>query len=78
MPIKKNNSQGLTLINILCEKQNITWHLLEISENEYIFKLEIPVYNNLNMNSCHLSNDLINNAKISNLYLNEQVRETII
>jgi hypothetical protein len=78
MPIKKNNSQGLTLINILCEKQNITWHLLELPENEYIFKLEIPVYNNLNMNSCHLSNDLINNAKISNLYLNEQVRESII
>ena len=78
MPIKKTNSHGLTLINILCEKQNITWQLLENKENEYIFKLAIPVYNNLNMNSCHLANNEISNAKLSNQYLNEPVRETII
>lgn len=76
--IKKANSQGLTLINILCEKQNITWQLLEISETEYIFKLSIPVYNKLNIRSCHLTNSEINSSKLSNQYLNEPNRETII
>lgn len=78
MPIKKKNGQGLTLINILCEKQNIKWQLLENEENEYIFKLAIPVYNNLHKRACHLVNNEISNAKLSNQYINEPLRETII
>ena len=54
--IKRNNSQGLKLINILCEKQNIDWQLLELSDNEYIFKLSIPVYSKYKTQSCNLTN----------------------
>ena len=54
--IKRNNSQGLKLINILCEKQNIDWQLLELSDNEYIFKLSIPVYSKYKTQSYNLTN----------------------
>jgi hypothetical protein len=80
--IKRTNSQGLKLINILCERQNIDWQLLELSDNEYVFKLSIPIYN-LNMGT--LPYNLANGCspkesalKISNIYLNESNRETVI
>ena len=79
--IKRNNSQGLKLINILCEKQNIDWQLLEISDNEYIFKLSIPVYSNYSTRAYNLTNrckSKDSTLKISNIYLNESNRETVI
>ena len=79
--IKRNNSQGLKLINILCEKQNIDWQLLELSDNEYIFKLSIPVYSKYKTQSYNLTNGCKekNSAlKISNIYLNDANRETVI
>jgi two-component sensor histidine kinase len=79
--IKPSNSQGLKLIHILCEKQNITWQLLEFTDDEYIFKLGIPLYDNYNIKSCHVSNTISqigDKSKISNLYLNEALKETVI
>lgn len=118
--IKRTNSQGLKLINILCEKQNIDWQLLELSDNEYVFKLSIPIYSYdipLTLNSKPISNrdrdfgvtpaavefafgvddsipvqtgrpwtyNLTNGCslrdsalKISNIYLNETNRKTVI
>ena len=82
--IKRTNSQGLKLINILCEKQNIDWQLLELSDNEYVFKLSIPVYcvdSRIRTRSCNLTNICRQKdatLKISNIYLNEANRETVI
>lgn len=79
--ITRNNSQGLKLINILCEKQNIDWQLLELSDNEYIFKLSIPVYSKYNTRTYNLTNrckSKDSTLKISNIYLNESNRETVI
>jgi hypothetical protein len=79
--IKPSNSQGLKLIHILCEKQNISWRLLDFSEDEYIFKLSIPIYDNHNIKSCHVSSSITqigSRSKLSNLYLNEAFKETVI
>lgn len=80
--IKRSNSQGLKLINVLCEKQNIDWQLLELSDNEYVFKLSIPVYcvdNRLRpYNIIDTCGSTESTLKISNIYLNEANRETVI
>jgi hypothetical protein len=80
--IKRSNSQGLKLINILCEKQNIEWQLLELSDNEYVFKLSIPVYNHdahaRTYNLTTRCNTRASALKISNIYLNDANRETVI
>jgi hypothetical protein len=40
--IPDNQSQGITIIDTLCTKQNIKWGLYECASNEYTFELRIP------------------------------------
>lgn len=76
-----SNGVGLNLINILCEKLDINWHFFELSDDEYMFKLCINVYDGYD----YIKNGLFSidkpkyhNSIISDIYLNETIKGTII
>ena len=81
LPCKQyNTGQGLNLIDILCSKLNISWSLIEVSADIYVFKLAIPVYNSSLQTTASTSSLMCRRDYSSktnnkyNIYLNDRIQ----